>query len=38
MAQFVNTHRIQNEILEVATVKLKWHDEETGRGYGSLCH
>jgi len=32
-AQFVNTHRIQNEILEVATVKLKWHDEETGRGW-----
>ena len=32
-AQFVNPRKIQNEILAIASVKLTWHEDESGRGW-----
>ena len=31
--QFVNPRKIQNEILAIASVKLIWHEDETGKGW-----
>ena len=31
--QFVNPRKIQNEILAIASVKLTWHEDKTGRGW-----
>ena len=31
--QFVNPRKIQNEILTIASVKLTWHEDNTGRGW-----
>jgi len=31
--QFVSPRKIQNEILEIASVKLIWHEDKTGRGW-----